>query len=423
MKIAIIGGGTAGFIAAAYLSRAYPQFEMVHIYDTTLPTIGVGEGTTPPLRHWLKTHVQRPFDELETTGSLTRKYGIAFEGWGQRQPAFLHNFYPERQEYAYHVDAAEMVGWLRPTVVAEHVDKPVTAVINSGLSATIRFADATTLTADFVIDARGFPRQLNDDEHIQFGVIPTNSALVCHGPPCAQQQMTRSVARPHGWLFVIPLRTRTSYGYVFNRDITAVPDAEADLAAFLVDEGVVAPTNQRQLNFPNFCRRTFFDGTTFYLGNAAAFLEPLEATAIGFIVLQMRAFGRWPLGQLAYKQRRERLLALRNLFTFNGYLQRTISDYALFIGWHYAQGSQYDTPFWRFAQANWQEQLAAWPDPDSRVRFEQFLAAGLETQRLRREAVQTQAAFERKEPRNGTSFAGWPSASFAEVGHGIGYYA
>ncbi|MEM7113870.1 MAG: tryptophan 7-halogenase [Chloroflexota bacterium] len=423
MKIGIIGGGTAGFVAAAHLSVTYPQFDLVHIYDTSIPTIGVGEGTTPPFRYWLQAKTGRSFAELEASGSLTRKYGICFEGWGQRQPHFIHNFYPEAQQYAYHVDAAELVERLRPSVAAKHVDKKVTAVSNKGLSATISFADGTDLTADFVIDARGFPRQLNDDEHLRFDIIPTNSALVCHGPPQPDLQMTRSVTRPHGWIFVIPLRTRTSYGYVFNREITAVSDIENDFAEFLASEGVAYPTNQRQLNFPNFCRRLFFDGTIFYLGNAAAFLEPLEATAIGFSVKQTTLLSHWPLGRLATQKKREKLLDLRSLATFNNHMQRTMREFALFIGWHYAQGSPYDSPFWRFAQENWQTRYTNWPDENSRARFEQFLAAGQEAPRLAQEADVMQQTFERGDVPRFDMFSGWSAASFAEIGHGIGHYA
>ena len=47
MRIAVLGGGTAGFIAAAHLTRHLPQAELVHVFDSRIPTIGVGEGTTP----------------------------------------------------------------------------------------------------------------------------------------------------------------------------------------------------------------------------------------------------------------------------------------------------------------------------------------------------------------------------------------
>ena len=47
MRIAVLGGGTAGFIAACHLTRSLPHVELLHVFDTRIPTIGVGEGTTP----------------------------------------------------------------------------------------------------------------------------------------------------------------------------------------------------------------------------------------------------------------------------------------------------------------------------------------------------------------------------------------
>ena len=49
MRIAVLGGGTAGFIAAAHLTRNVPEAELLHVFDSRIPTIGVGEGYDPPV--------------------------------------------------------------------------------------------------------------------------------------------------------------------------------------------------------------------------------------------------------------------------------------------------------------------------------------------------------------------------------------
>lgn len=430
MKVAVIGGGTAGFIAAAQISRRFPEIDLVHIYDTSLPAIGVGEGTTPPFRVWLEKTLAHPFDPDLNGASVTRKYGIRFENWGAspsgkdgRRATFHHNFYPLRESFAYHIDARELVEWLEPCVVATRLDRKVTNLRGDGISATIGFADETELTVDLAIDARGFPTNLVEAEHIRFDVIPTNCALVGQGPPRPGQTMTRAVARPHGWIFAIPLQSRTSYGYVFNEVLSTPTQVGADLDDFLRRDGAGEALNRRTIRFPNFCRRRFFDGAILHLGNAAAFFEPLEATAIGFIVLQMNAFSAWPLEHLVAQSARRRPLDLRNLQTFNNYILGKLHELALFIGWHYAQGSRYATPFWRYARANWEREWASWPHPGSRRRFAAFLQAGSCTRASRDEARLVAEAFAVGEERKLTDFAGWPVASFAEIGHGIGYYA
>jgi hypothetical protein len=43
MRGAVLGGGTAGFIAAPHLTYAPPEAELWHMFDPRLSTVGVGE--------------------------------------------------------------------------------------------------------------------------------------------------------------------------------------------------------------------------------------------------------------------------------------------------------------------------------------------------------------------------------------------
>ena len=45
MKIAVVGGGTAGFVSALILKTSFPQYEVDVIRSTKIGTIGVGEYT------------------------------------------------------------------------------------------------------------------------------------------------------------------------------------------------------------------------------------------------------------------------------------------------------------------------------------------------------------------------------------------
>ena len=44
MKIAVVGGGTAGWMTAAYLSKS---FDVTIIESADIPIVGVGESTLP----------------------------------------------------------------------------------------------------------------------------------------------------------------------------------------------------------------------------------------------------------------------------------------------------------------------------------------------------------------------------------------
>ncbi len=45
--------------------------------------------------------------------------------------------------------------------------------------------------------------------------------------PVLQHAYTRAVARSHGRVFVISLTTHTSYGHIFNREVTGLAEVEA----------------------------------------------------------------------------------------------------------------------------------------------------------------------------------------------------
>ena len=65
MKVAVIGEGTAGCMATAHITKYFPDFELYHIYASSIPTIGVGEGTQLHLPIWLEKITELKFFELK----------------------------------------------------------------------------------------------------------------------------------------------------------------------------------------------------------------------------------------------------------------------------------------------------------------------------------------------------------------------
>ena len=293
MKIAVLGGGTAGFIAAAHFTRYMPEAELVHVFDSRIPTIGVGEGTTPRFAMWFEEVTGLGFSHLAERCGATLKRGSRLEGWGPNGADFLHRFQPV-QLFGYHFDAATIVEVLAEHVRATRVDARVEAMETSDDAVRLRLDNDRTLVCDYVVDARGFPRaDTPEDDLIRLDWIPTGRATVRRLPPRASETVTRIVARPHGWIFVIPLRDWISCGYVFNPRINSDADIAADHTAFLHEQGVFEWEQRVSPSFPNFIRRKVFDGRVFFAGNAAWFIEPLEATTIGHTIAQVRLASRW----------------------------------------------------------------------------------------------------------------------------------
>ncbi|MDE0539128.1 MAG: tryptophan 7-halogenase [Rhodospirillales bacterium] len=358
-KVAVIGRGTAGSLAAASVSRLHPEsdYELHHIYDSRIPAIGVGEGSWPSLVQELRQLTDLPHETIQQRLKGTRKYGVAFEGWGARDRDFTHYFTPQQVSYAYHLSADLLADLLHESTRARHIDAKVLDITRVEGGALVELEGVAPERYDLVFDARGFPKELDPDRHIDMSFIPTNTSVIRRCPamveeegkgPVLQPTYTRAVARPHGWIFVIPLTMHTSYGYIFNRHVTDLAQVEADFDAFLDAEGVPQWEQRAVIPFPNFIHRRMYDGAVARIGNAAAFMEPLEATAIVSAQLQIGMVLRTRLYRLAESVERDAVAVSR-------FLVDNMLRYGLFVGWHYSRGSRYDSEFWRHARDH------AWP--------------------------------------------------------------
>ena len=368
-KIAVVGRGTAGSLAAASVARLLSdgEHELHHIYDSRIPVIGVGEGSWPSLVQELQKLTDLPHESVQRRLNGTRKYGVAFEGWGRRNRDFTHYFTPQQVSYAYHLSADVMADLLHECTPARHIDAKVLDIARVEGGAIVECEGLAPERYDLVFDARGFPRELDPDRHIDISFIPTDTAVIRRCPaiveeendgPVLQHTYTRAVARPHGWIFVIPLTVHTSYGYIFNRDVSSLGDVEADFDAFLEADGVSEFEQRAVIPFPNFVHRRMFDGAVARVGNAAAFMEPLEATAIVSAQLQ--------IGMVLHIRLNRSIEDLeRDAPVVNRFLVNSILCYGLFVGWHYSCGSSYDSEFWRRARDLVWPRYRAAADPEA----------------------------------------------------------
>ncbi len=422
MKIAIVGGGTAGTMAATHLAWAFPQAELIQIASSRIPIIGVGESTAPAVSRWLDQVGGPSFEELRERCGATLKRASCFEGWGRRHARFLHRFQPTG-DYAYHFDARQLVEILQSRLHTERVDALVTAIDSDGAGAVVTLDHGAQLSCDYVIDARGFPPQ--DDPHVlRLSCIPTNAALVQSSiplPPLEDHpEVTRVIARPHGWVFAIPLVSRTALGYVHNDALCTPAELEADFEALLHQLGGEPVEARRLLRFPSFVHRAPFDGALMRVGNTASFTEPLEALNISTIVFQLRSFTQWSRGQSPDARPDSRRLA-----SFNEALASYTRRNAVFLGWHYAEGSRYGTRFWEHARTCFSRAVSDPALRDDVARFHQMARAAqaLKIDDLDRIADREQwnrEVFPRMQVLR--PFGTFSALNVAQVGRGIGWF-
>lgn len=100
-KIVIAGGGTAGWLTAAYLNRALGSgVEIALVESSAVDTIGVGEATIPSLSFTMEFIGFRDHEWMPEVNG-TYKAGIRFENWAPSvRPYYWHAFSPRPEPLA-----------------------------------------------------------------------------------------------------------------------------------------------------------------------------------------------------------------------------------------------------------------------------------------------------------------------------------
>lgn len=106
INIAIVGGGTAGWLAANHLGKSlqsHPNINITVIESPNVPTIGVGEGTVPAIRQSLKSFGISE-TELLRRCDATFKQSIKFCNWLDKdnhgQDNFYHHLFDKPQAFS-----------------------------------------------------------------------------------------------------------------------------------------------------------------------------------------------------------------------------------------------------------------------------------------------------------------------------------
>ena len=91
-KVVIVGGGTAGWMAAASISRLIGRdLDITLVESDEIGTVGVGEATIPT---FFALHQLLKINEAEFLSEVqgTIKLGISFESWKNKGEDYIHAF-------------------------------------------------------------------------------------------------------------------------------------------------------------------------------------------------------------------------------------------------------------------------------------------------------------------------------------------
>jgi tryptophan halogenase len=331
-------------MTAAALGRfCLPGMSVTLVESDEIAIVGVGEATIPGIRDFNAALQIDEAEFLSATGG-SYKLGIAFDGWGKPDEAYVHAFglvgsalgilpfhhywlrarklgfakplghyilhtiaiagnrfsHVDRPPdsplpplpYAFHFDASLYAKFLRGYAEkrgAVRQEGKIVAVERNqqnGDVAAVLLANGTRIEGDLFIDCSGF-RGLLIEQELEAGFEDWTHWLQCDramAVPCARTEplipLTRSIARAAGWQWRIPLQHRTGNGYVFSSRRIGEDEAAATLLANLDGEPLAEP---RVIRFKTGRRRKTWVRNVVAIGLSSGFIEPLESTSIHLI--------------------------------------------------------------------------------------------------------------------------------------------
>lgn len=95
-KIVVVGGGSAGWMSAATMVRAFPKKEIVVIESKEYPVIGVGESTIQQLKEWT-SYINLNEKDFMSYTDATYKFSIKFTDFFEKDSGSFH--YPFGRPY------------------------------------------------------------------------------------------------------------------------------------------------------------------------------------------------------------------------------------------------------------------------------------------------------------------------------------
>ncbi len=423
-RIVIVGGGTAGWMCAASLSKflgaVNPSITLIE--SDEIGTVGVGEATIPMISVFNKA-LGIDEDEFVRETNATFKLGIQFADWSRIGASYIHPFgiygadmdgiafthywmrlwreggHPDygrfnvetlasrdglftrppandptglpKVNYAFHFDASLFAQYLRRFAEKRGVVRQEGKIVKvdqhpeSGFVTSVALGDGRVFEGDLFVDCSGF-RGLLIEQTLKAGYDDWSEWLPCDRAAAVPSERPENYKTPP-----YTKATAREAGWQWRIPLQhRVGNGYVFCSEFLSEDEACAKLLSRLegkalrdpkvLRFTTGHRRKMWDKNVVTLGLASGFLEPLESTSIHLVQV---GIGR-----------------LVTYFPRGGFSQRMIDQYNTemladyvnvkdFIIAHYKLTEREDTPFWA------RNRHMAIPD-SLQARLEMFAQAG-----------------------------------------------
>ncbi|MEW4449436.1 tryptophan halogenase family protein [Qipengyuania sp. JC766] len=423
-RIVIVGGGTAGWMAAAALSRVlggFPGLSIELVESEAIGTVGVGEATIPQI---LSFNNMLGIDENEFVREThaTYKLGIEFVDWLRPGHSYVHPFgtygldmlgiefhhfwlrgraagdtseldrysiaamagkggkffWPQldnpksplsKLSYAFQFDAARYARYLRKRAEAQGVVRREGKVVEvlqdgeSGFVTGVRLEDGSDVEGQLFLDCTGF-RSLLLGQTLGVPFRDWSKWLPCDravAMPCSLAGDREPLTRSTARPAGWQWRIPLQHR-IGNGHVYSSAHMEADEAlAILLDNLDGEPLAEpNHLRFVAGHRERAWEKNVVALGLAGGFLEPLESTAIHLVQACIARLLAFFPTSAFGRKEADR---------FNADTERDYVDIRDFLVLHYKATERDDSEFWRYCREL--------PPPDGlREKLEMFRATG-----------------------------------------------
>jgi len=411
-KILIVGGGSAGWMTAATLVKAFPDKDITVLESPNVPTISVGESTISKVKQWTKYLGIDDKEFLKHTDG-TIKFSIKFTDFNGKDEAPFHypfgapaiegtklnyndwwvkkEFNPETPvsdyadsfssvmalinqskgankfcgfdtdtDSAYQFDAIKFGIWLKDNYCIPRGVKYIQEDVKDIKQDENGIVSLNKHKADLYVDCTGFKSMLLGGAlKVPFEPIPklpNNKAWATKIPYVDKtkevESFTNCTAIENGWVWNIPLWSRVGAGYVYSDkfvdDKTALKEFKNHLAKVRPGFG---KEEHKFMNIKMKCgiHERVFVKNVVAIGLANGFVEPLESNGLFSIHEFLIALVRnLRRGEVTQWDKDNFTFACKSIYY--GFVE--------FVGLHYALSTRNDTEYWK-ANNNreWEESL------------------------------------------------------------------
>ena len=330
-SLTVVGGGTAGLIAALIL-KDRSSLDVNLVYSSNIGIIGVGEGSTEHFKDFMEFVGIKP-SEIIKECDATFKIGVMFDNW-IKDDKYLHTVVPpfntrlgqyssfyakqisDNSNYMhadfvgknlvqknainvnvnpptnqYHFNTFKLNEFLKKIAIKRGINVFDDDIIDvrldeNGYIETV-VGIKKTYTSDFYIDATGFKRILMNKLNIKWNsfnkYLKLNSAITFQTKDEDNYNYwTLAKAMNSGWRFKIPTWGRHGNGYIYDNNFITDDEAKLEVEKEIGHEVEIGKTFQ----FDPGALENVWSKNCVAIGLSGSFFEPLEATSIGLTIQQ-----------------------------------------------------------------------------------------------------------------------------------------